>query len=625
MNYDMWLQILFELALSISGEPELDNLIKETSSVFLKKLTCTYVSVLQYENDSLEVVHVVPKIASKHPKHCELISEFKKRKEKEQDKEVIMMKKDINYYGFPLKNFGLLIIGRNKPIEELYLRELLPIINLFAQNCFLNLDIARRRKAIEAEIEGERKKANKKIQMEKKRLEILFKNSTDAIAFIDNNYLIKDINNSFIKLFGYDINEIKGKDLDEILYINSKKAKKRYYTKKVLSGEEIVTEDVHYNKKGMSIDLIIKGHPVIIDGEITGAYVIYSDITKRKKHVEQLKYMSSHDQLTGLYNRRFLETEMRRLDTKRQLPISIIIGDLNGLKLTNDVFGHQKGDKLILNAADIIKKSCRNEDIIARWGGDEFVIFLPQTNAKTAKNIIKRIKDNCEKGKNKTIGISIALGYATKKDGEKSIWQIFKKAESHMYRDKLKNAKYYRNKVISYMKNTFFNEGIESEINAKQIREICEKIGEYINLDKHLLYELRLLATIHDIGKAANGENILMEVGASYKNKQIRIKKHPEIGYRIALTTPELSPIAEYILYHHEHWDGTGYPQGLKGEEIPLLSRIVAVAESFITLTSGGPNKMAVSQEIAINKIKEDAGTRFDPKVVEAFIKTFEK
>ena len=134
------------------------------------------------------------------------------------------------------------------------------------------------------------------------------------------------------------------------------------------------------------------------------------------------------------------------------------------------------------------------------------------------------------------------------------------------------------------------------------------------------LNELELLSTLHDIGKIGINDNILNKPGKLTEDEWVDMKKHPEIGYRIAMTTPELVPIADYILSHHEHWDGSGYPQGSKREEIPLLSRIIAVADAYDAMTSDRPYRRAMTKNAAIEEIKKNAGTQFDPYIAELFL-----
>lgn len=349
---------------------------------------------------------------------------------------------------------------------------------------------------------------------------------------------------------------------------------------------------------------------------------IISEYILRKKFEEKILFLSYHDQLTGLYNRRFMEEEIRRLDTPRQLPVSFIMGDVNGLKLTNDVFGHRAADLLLKKAAEIIKESCRREDIIARWGGDEFVVLLPRTDMKAAEEIVRRSKNKCALNSEGPVRVSIALGYATKNKAEENIWQVLKEAEEWMYRNKLLQSKSYRNAVISSLKATLFEKSMETEEHAERLKEMSLKIAKGLGLSAKQIDELELLAVLHDIGKVAIKESILLKPGPLTEKEWEEMKKHSEIGCRIAQNTPELAFIAEYILCHHERWDGRGYPSGLKGEEIPLLSRILAVADAFDAMTNDRHYRKAMSREEALVELERNAGTQFDPEVVSAFIES---
>ena len=609
MDIIIWSRILYELSLSVSGEQKLDKLVKKAASAFLKKLDCAQVSILQYKNNCLETACVIPKVALKDPAYYKLIAEFEKILVQSEDKKFIILEKDLNYYGFPLQNFGLLLMGKNAPIEEMLLKELLPITNMLAQNCFFNLDTVRKRLAVEAELKKER-------HLLREILDAI----PDLIFYKDVNGVYKVANEATVKFLSLLPEEIIG-HTDWDIHSLAEASKSRIIDRKVIkSGRVQRFEEQFKHRDGHLVPFEVIKVPVCdAEGKCIGIVGISRDITKRKRYEQQLKYVGAHDQLTGLYNRRFLEKEIKRLDTLRQLPISIIMGDLNGLKLANDVFGHQKGDNLLIKTAKIIRKSCRQEDLIARWGGDEFVIFLPQTSAKTAEEISRRIKKKCSSQKSGPVQLSIALGWATKNRAVENIWQVLKEASDKMYSDKFMHAQNYKKAVISSLKSALLEKSMETEEHAERLKKMCRKIGESMGLNSQQLNNLELLAILHDIGKVAIKKSILMKPGPLTEEEWAQMRKHPEIGYRFARAVPELSSIAEYILSHHERWDGKGYPRGLKREEIPLLSRILAVADAFDAMTNNRTYRKATTQEEALAAIKRNAGKQFDPKVVDVF------
>ena len=345
---------------------------------------------------------------------------------------------------------------------------------------------------------------------------------------------------------------------------------------------------------------------------------------KRIKSEEKIWYFGFHDPLTDLYNRNYFDEELVRLDTERQLPLSIIMGDVNGLKLVNDAFGHKEGDRFLQKMAQIIKESCRQEDIIARWGGDEFMILLQKTGAEAANEVVKRIKTGCEEAENEPIKPSIALGVATKNIPDEKIEDVLKLAEDRMYRNKLKESKNPANSIISILESCLRNKKFETEGHRKRIGQLVLKIGQELRLSKSKMEELSLLALLHDIGLLAISDDILYKPGPLSIEQWAMIKKHPEIGYRIAKTSPETAPIAEDILSHHECWDGSGYPQGLIGESIPLLARILAIADAYDVMTHNRPYKKAISSEEAIKEILNYSGSQFDEELVKIFIKVIE-
>lgn len=361
------------------------------------------------------------------------------------------------------------------------------------------------------------------------------------------------------------------------------------------------------------------------DGKLVAIEGVMRDISARKRTEERLSYMSFHDRLTDLYNRAYFEEELKRLDTRRQLPLSVIIGDVNGLKLINDAFGHREGDKILKGCAEVLKKCCRAEDIVARWGGDEFSILLPKTDEEVLAEIVKRVKNKSNKTRKSKIPLSISLGMSTKKKNYQDFSKVIKKAEDNMYRHKLVDSKSIISSIISSLEEILFEKSIKTERHTKRVKEMTLKLAKSTKLSKIKMEELSLLASIYDIGKVAILDIILNKKENLSKREWETIKRHPEIGYRIALASHQLSSIAEYILTSHEWWDGTGYPQGLKGEEIPILSRIITIVDAYEAMVTGRPYKRAISKKAAIKELERYKGIQFDPRLVDKFIKILKR
>jgi diguanylate cyclase (GGDEF)-like protein/PAS domain S-box-containing protein len=363
------------------------------------------------------------------------------------------------------------------------------------------------------------------------------------------------------------------------------------------------------------------------NGEVEALEGLIIDITDQKEKQEEIRYLSYHDGLTGLYNRIYFEQEKKRLDKEAYLPLTVMIGDINGLKMLNDAFGHAEGDQLIIETANVIRSCCGKEAIVARTGGDEFTIMFPNTGSEAAYKILKSIQQACEDFNSYTFNdayhINISLGYATKEKPDDDFDRIQKLAEDYMYKRKLLDRNSSHSALLSSIKSTMYAKSEETEQHAERLQRLARLLGARLNLSDNELDELSLLATLHDIGKVGISDKILKKPGKLNDEEWMEMKKHPEIGYRIAMATPELMSIANYILCHHERWDGRGYPQALKGESIPMLSRIIAVVDSYDAMTQDRPYRKAMSKTIALNEIQDCAGTQFDPKVAMAFIDMF--
>ncbi|MCK8825158.1 HD domain-containing phosphohydrolase [Fuchsiella alkaliacetigena] len=342
---------------------------------------------------------------------------------------------------------------------------------------------------------------------------------------------------------------------------------------------------------------------------------------KRLISEAKIKHMSFHDDLTGLYNRTFLLEEMDRLDQKAELPLSIVLADVNGLKLINGAFGYEVGDRLLIKVARIIEETCLKRDVIARWSGDEFVILLPQSGEQRVQKLCEQIRDRCQQVElEEGINISLSLGYATKESSTEEIDDTFKRAEEGMYKHKLKESKSARSTIIDSLKTTLIEKTYETAEHAQRLKDLALELGKSMDLSDFKLTDLVLLAELHDLGKVGISEKIIQKPGPLTDEEWQEIQRHPEIGYQIAESSAELSAVAEGILCHHEWWDGSGYPQGLKGEEIPLISRVISIVDAFDVMTNKRPYKEAMSKQEALAELKSGAGTQFDPQLVEQFV-----
>ena len=453
----------------------------------------------------------------------------------------------------------------------------------------------------------------------------LFCSAPDGLIFISPDFVILHVNEKFAHWFGFNPHDLIGQKCFNFLKSPECGSKDCFLKQAADKASAFEREREIVGENGIIYHVLVATVPMYdADGTFMGITQSIKDITDRVQTEKEIRYLVLHDKLTGLYNRACLDKKLEDVQPD-EFPYSIIMGDLNGLKIVNDAFGYKTGDRLLIEIAKILRESCRPNDTVIRSGGDEFVILLPGADETVALSIVKRIKKKCKESTFQPFQPSISLGFAVKTSPEQDILGVFQKAETKMYQHKMLEVDSSPGFNIQSLQQMLRERSNETEEHTERLRILVRLIGQELGLSETLLFDLDLLAALHDIGKIAIPDEILNKPGKLTDEEWGIMKRHSEIGYRIAKTSPVLVPIAEYILAHHEHWNGQGYPRGLVGGQIPLPARILAVADAYDAMVSIRLYKDTFTPEQAVDELKNCSGTQFDPMVVSAFISLFQK
>ena len=470
----------------------------------------------------------------------------------------------------------------------------------------------------------ERKKFEQLMINEKEQLKTTLLSVGDGVISTDVRGNIVVMNPVAEKLTGWSISEAEGREINSVFRIIREQTRVPVedFIMQILTQGKVIdySNKLLISKTGNELPVEISVAPIVhSDGSVSGAVFIFRDVSEKRAEQRKIEFLSYNDVLTGLYNRRYIEDAMIDLDTPENLPITIFSVDVNGLKLANDAFGHEFGDQLLKTFADILKGVCQPEDVIGRVGGDEFCILMKNTDEDEAASIKERILDEMSKLKLYPIVASLAIGFAVKHSPEDDIKTVMVLSDHRMYQDKIKSRKTMRTQTIQMALDHNNLSHTHEQSHSYNVSLYCEAIARAMGFDEKSVQEIKTAGLLHDIGKIMISSHILNKSGKLSKDEFNLVKRHPEVGYQLLRTVDEYAHLSEFVLYHHECWDGSGYPIGLKDEEIPLFSRIIAVADAFDAMTGERPYQRTKTQSEAIEELKRGMGTQFDPEIVKIF------
>jgi len=464
-----------------------------------------------------------------------------------------------------------------------------------------------------------RKNAEKALRESKFRLSAFLKVMPDMFFILDrngniiDNYLENTIIPSHLQA-GF-----SGKNIKDLEFIREYTAERTFQNiEQLFETGEIQTFDLSTQELGKKVFFEVR---LVLCGD-DKVMAVVRDISQRKKSEVRLYNMSIHDESTGLYNRNYFEHKLDKYRNEATSGVGIVICDIDGLKLVNDTLGHAVGDDYLKTAANVISECFGQKNVVARIGGDEFAVLIKHTTTKELSAFELKMDESLSRinSEERIIPLSMSLGYAVGNGQQKDLRELLKMADNMMYREKLHHRQSEKSKNIDILAKMLEVRDFITEGHGDRMQELSGKLAEAMGLTKNEIEDMRLFAQFHDIGKLGIPDRILFKPGRLTEEEKNEMKRHTEIGYRIAESSPDLAHISDWILKHHEWWDGNGYPFKLKGAEIPLQSRILSIVDAFDAMTNNRPYRKALSIDVALAEIVRFTGTQFDPQLVDKFV-----
>jgi diguanylate cyclase (GGDEF)-like protein/PAS domain S-box-containing protein len=452
----------------------------------------------------------------------------------------------------------------------------------------------------------------------------------DIVILLDNDGNIIKTNNRVRDYLGYSEDELIGRPMN-MLTSNSIPTELKSIS---LNDKINVTyEQTMTSRSCESIPFSVNLTSIMDNSERSSCIVLVArdlisekqlekEIEERRMGEKKLEFLLCNDPLTGLFNRYYFENEVMRLSTRASYPLAYVLCDIDGLNFINETMGHSHGDSLLIRTAEILSAAAKPNTLISRVGSDEFAMVIENTDRDETQELVERISQGIDENNKKTPDniLSLSIGYDLAYNSSRDISDVYREAYERMSREKLTHIKSSRSSLVKTLVNMLeARDSITSE-HTERMQHYSEVLCRRLGLENDIAEEVILLARFHDIGKVGIPDRLLHKAGKLTPEEMREMQQHCHIGQQIALSSRELAHISDYILKHHEWWNGNGYPHELKGIQIPIQCRIISIIDAFDAMINDRPYRKAMTTEEALNELKACSGTQFDPVIMDYFL-----
>jgi len=471
--------------------------------------------------------------------------------------------------------------------------------------------------------QSQRRQTAMALAVSRERFASLFENAPVGMSLSDpGSGRPSMINTAYQKILLHNLEEIQELGWQKLTYPDDLKDENQVFSR-FARGEK---GPMHIEKRMVRGDGMIiwvdQTLTSIMGEEKSDILCICTDITQKKEEGLRVEYASTHNHLTGLFNRESFEETVRKLViTKVDIPYSVVVGNLHSVSLINGTFGRSVADEQIRRFADVCAECLPAGGYLAHTGGDEIGMLLPRTDTKAAEALTDVIQGKLSQYKVQgTLMLTASFGIATTSDVVENANQLVSKAEDDLEARKIYDNNEQKGNVVTAIVNSLHAKNPREEQHSQRVGTESAALAQAVGLTQRQVDQMRVAGLLHDIGKIGIDESILNKPGLLLPSERAIIQKHTEIGYRILSSSVETAPLAPWVLSHHERYDGKGYPKGLKGENIPLCSRILTVADTWDAMVCDRPYRKALSVEDAVKELCKVSGTQLDPKLTRVFV-----